>query len=345
MQKLKYLAIFLLPATVGFSFMSEGWWTFVPAIVFFYLVPFIELMLPEDASNPDLEGRNQLAKDRFYDVLLYCMVPVQYGFLFWYLSIIGNANSYLDQFGQTLGMGMMCGIIGINVGHELGHRSSRFERLLGELLLLTSLENHFIPYHNRGHHMNVATHKDPATARKNEWLYQFWFRSQIGSYFQAWKIEMQRMIISGYQKLNWRNKMVQYVFFQLIFILSIYMLFDLFVLTQFLKVALIGILLLETVNYIEHYGLLRKQRDNGTYERVRRSHSWNSNHLIGRAVLFELSRHSDHHYKPDRPYQLLESHDESPTMPTGYPGMMLLAFLPPLYFRVMNKRLMQLQEI
>jgi alkane 1-monooxygenase len=132
--------------------------------------------------------------------------------------------------------------------------------------------------------------------------------------------------------------MVVYTFAQLSVCLIIYLIFGLKGLLYFLIVATLGILLLETVNYIEHYGLLRKKRENGTYERVRRIHSWNSNHIVGRVLLFELSRHSDHHYKPDRPYQILESHDESPIMPTGYPGMMVLALIPPLFFIVMNKR-------
>jgi alkane 1-monooxygenase len=220
-----------------------------------------------------------------------------------------------------------------------------FERFLGEVLLLTSLENHFLPYHNRGHHYQVATPQDPATARRNEWLFAFWFRSQIGSYFQAWKIEKERMKIQKQPIFSLKNKMIQYTLVHLALFLFIYLAFSGFVLLQFIKVAIIGILLLETVNYIEHYGLLRKKRENGTYERVKRIHSWNSNHVLGRSVLFELTRHSDHHYKADRPYQLLESHEESPTMPTGYPGMMLLAFFPPLFFKVMNNRIEQHTEL
>jgi alkane 1-monooxygenase len=204
---------------------------------------------------------------------------------------------------------------------------------------LTSLENHFLPYHNRGHHTNVATPSDPATARRNEPVFVFWFRSHFGSYAQAWQIECQRMSIMGKWKFSLFNRMVNYTMAQIAVLLSIYFFFGLFAMLGFFAAAVFGILLLETVNYIEHYGLLRKQRENGTYESVKRIHSWNSNHVIGRVVLFELSRHSDHHFKADRPYQLLENHDESPVMPTGYPGMMLLSLFPPLFFQVMNKRI------
>jgi alkane 1-monooxygenase len=135
-----------------------------------------------------------------------------------------------------------------------------------------------------------------------------------------------------------QNKMILYTLAHVLFLAAIYSIFGWMTLLYFLFAALIGILLLETVNYIEHYGLYRQQRDNGTFETVKRKHSWNSNHVIGRVVLFELSRHSDHHFKADRPYQLLETSDDSPVMPTGYPGMMLLTFIPPLFFKVMNKR-------
>ena len=266
------------------------------------------------------------------------MLPVQFGFLVYFMFNIQETQSTSDLIGRISSMGLMCGVLGINIGHELGHRSNRFERCIGELLLLSSLENHFLPYHNRGHHTNVGTKSDPATARRDEWLFVFWFRSQIGSYIQAWQIEITRMKIMKKHAYSLENKMIQYTLLHSLFLGSIYAYFGLTVLIYFLFAALVGILLLETVNYIEHYGLYRQQRENGNYEQVKRKHSWNSNHVIGRAVLFELSRHSDHHFKADRPYQLVETSDDSPVMPTGYPGMMVLAFIPPLFFKVMNHR-------
>lgn len=339
MKKLKYLSIFTLPLTVAISFSFEGIWAFLPVIVFFGLVPLIELCTTPDLTNLPLNEKKLAATDPFYDALLYVMVFIQYVFLAWFLFLCSAETVNLDYIGRVTSMGCMCGIIGINIGHELGHRNERWHRFMGDLLMFTSLENHFTPYHNSGHHYNVATPKDPATARRNEPVFVFWVRSQVGSYFQAWSIEIRRLRIIGKTPFHWRNKMLQYTFFHVAFIASIYLILGGFVLYSFLLVAAFGILLLETVNYIEHYGLIRTRRENGTYERVKRIHSWNSNHVVGRVVLFELTRHSDHHYKPDRPYQLLESHKESPIMPTGYPGMMLLALVPPLFFRVMNKRI------
>lgn len=345
MKKLKYVTIFLLPATVAISFLTDGMLTFLPLFVFFVGIPILELVFPVDARNLEQNERALAEKDGFYDFLLFIQVPIQIGFLFWYLSVIPNVESTSSIVGKTLAMGIMSGIIGINLGHELGHRNERFPHLMGEILLLTSLENHFIPYHNRGHHNDVATPKDPATARLNEPLYLFWFRSHFGSYFAAWRNEFQRMQIIKKPKFSIQNKMVVYTLASLILCGSIYWFFGLVSLLYFLITATIGILLLETVNYIEHYGLLRKQREDGTYERVRRTHSWNSDHIIGRVVLFELSRHSDHHYKPDKHYQLLDSHEESPQMPTGYPGMMLLALIPPLFFNVMKPHVSRVREL
>ena len=336
-RKLKYLTIFLLPATVGVGFVFKGWLTFLPLVTFFVLVPALELLLPIDDANLEGEVRDEAENDPFYDWLLYLMLPIQFGYLYWFL--ISDFGHTYEHLGALFSMGLMCGVIGVNVGHELGHRSNRWERLVGELLLLSSLENHFLPYHNRGHHTNVGTPPDPATARRNEPLYIFWFRSHFGSYFQAWRIEWTRMGIMKRFRLGLSNLMVFYSLAQISLCTGIYFSLGPDALIDFLIVAGIGILLLETVNYIEHYGLMRKQRENGTFESVKRIHSWNANNVLGRVVLFELTRHSDHHFKADRPYQVLETHEGSPTMPTGYPGMMLLSLIPPLFFKVVNPRI------
>lgn len=338
MKKWKYLGIFVLPLSVTFCFLSEGFYTFFPLVFFFGVLPALELFLPVNRNNFDEEQREIAENDPYYSFLLYLQLPIQWGFLFWFLTFVGSETNTISLVGKTIGMGIMCGVIGINLGHELGHRTNRVEQFIGELLLLSSLENHFLPYHNRGHHTNVATPEDPATARKNEWLYWFWFRSQIGSYVQAWQIELQRMKIMQLSAFSLQNKMVVYSLMHFCLLSGIYLVFGGITLLFFVAAALFGIALLETVNYIEHYGLVRKKNENGNYERVRRWHSWNSDHVIGRAVLFELSRHSDHHYKADRHYQVLESHEESPQMPTGYPGMMVLSLFPPVFFSVMNSR-------
>jgi len=336
MKKLKYLLVFSVPATVYISFHTQGLTCYLPAFVFFGFVPFLELIIPKKWNQSAATEQQLHEGKRFYNLLLYLQVPIVWYFIYEFLSLPLTTTDPTTTWGQVTSMGIMCGIIGINLGHELGHRQHPLERLLGELLLLSSLENHFLPYHNRGHHTNVATPHDPATARKNEWLFVFWLRSHFGSYLQAWQIGRQRMRILKRNSWHYSNKMIQYSIAQLTLLASIYFTTSLSMLCYFAIAALIGILLLETVNYIEHYGLLRKQNEFGKYEVVKRHHSWNSNHLLGRAILFELSRHSEHHYKPDLHYQYLDSKAGAPTMPTGYPGMMLLSFIPPIFFRIMN---------
>lgn len=338
MKWLKYLSVFTLPLTVSIAFQSTGILSYLPVFVFFMLVPLVEIVLPQKWHSTKATEQELSANSWIYSALLYLLVIFQWGFIAYFLSVHPNSPDATTWWGRAISMGIMCGVIGINVGHELGHRSNKWEQLSGELLLLSSLENHFLPYHNRGHHTNVGTHQDPATARKNELIFVFWFRSQIGSYIQAWQIEKARMQILHKPFLSFSNKMLVYTLIHIALLTLIYIWFGQLALVSFITAAAIGILLLETVNYIEHYGLERKLNENGRYETVKRKHSWNSNHLLGRVILFELSRHSEHHYKADKPYQLLHSDPTAPTMPTGYPGMMLLSFVPPLFFKIMNWR-------
>ena len=342
MKKYKYLNIFVLPIAAWIAFANVGFWAYLPVFLFFLLVPLLELFFKPNHTNfKDLE-KEFAKKDPFYTWLLYLTVPIQIASLVFFLFVIAQTpTGSMEFYGRILSMGMLCGVMGINVGHELGHRSNKLAKTLGEIALLSSLETHFIPYHNSGHHFNVATPNDPATARKNEWVYTFWFRSQVGSYFQAWQIEAKRLRKKQQNIWSFSNNMLRYTILQLGLLTSIYFVFDWVVLLAFIAAATVGILLLETVNYIEHYGLLRKLNDNGRYEKVQHHHSWNSDHIIGRIFLFELSRHSDHHYKASTHYQILESLPKSPQMPTGYPGMVLFALVPPLWIPFMNKRLLK----
>lgn len=340
MKRLKYLSILLLPITVYISFTSTGWMTFLPAIVFFGGVPALELLFKADAKNFNKEEEKLEKVNLIYSSILYLMIPIQFAFLgYFFIVIHDNGLSFVDISGRIFSMGLMCGVIGINVGHELGHRNNRIDEFLGELLLLTSLNTHFLPYHNGGHHYHVATPKDAATARKNEILYIFWFRSHFTSYIQAWQIENKRLSLNDKHWFHIQNRMIVYTICNILLLSLLYFFLGSYGLLCFLAAAMAGILLLETVNYIEHYGLLRKKNEHGRYEKVKRTHSWNSDHIIGKMLLFNLSRHSDHHYNGSKHYQLLKSLPESPQMPTGYPGMMLLSLFPPLWFVVMNKKI------
>jgi len=312
----------------------------MPIFFAFILIPLIELFLRPDNSNLDQESLHSEKKSKVYDWILYIAVPIQILMLISFLFVIELTPLMSVSFiGKVFSMGLLCGVLGINIGHELGHRSSRMEQFLGEILLLTSLNTHFLPYHNEGHHREVATPDDAATAKKDQWLYSFWISSHFKSYVKAWKIENNRMQRNGKSVFSLSNKMMVYSIANIAVLSLIYFLFDPKVLLAFVLAAIIGISLLGTVDYIEHYGLLRKLNASGRYERVQHKHSWNSDHQLGRLMLFNLSRHSDHHYKSSKKYQLLESLPESPQMPTGYPGMMMLATIPPLFFWVMNKKI------
>jgi alkane 1-monooxygenase len=345
MNKLKYLSVYILAFSAYISFTNVGFWTYLPLIFSFIFIPLLELFFKPNSTNFNTEAKKSLKKDRFFNFILYSTVPIQIGLLIYFLFIIQEKLTTFELIGRISSMGVLCGILGINVGHELGHRTNRFQQFLGELLLLTSLETHFLPYHNSGHHYNVATPNDPATARKGEIVFTFWFRSQIGSYIQAWKIETNSLKKKKINFFSFSNRMLIYSILQISLLIIIYLAFNIDTLSYFVFAAIFGILMLETVNYIEHYGLLRKQKENGKYERVQPYHSWNSNHIVGRSILFELSRHSDHHYKASKHYQLLDSLPNSPQMITGYPGMMLLALIPPLWFKIMHKQLANFKPI
>ncbi len=236
-------------------------------------------------------------------------------------------------------MGLMCGTYGINVGHELGHRRKKSERALAKISLLSSQYMHFFIEHNRGHHHRVSTEEDPASARYGETIFGFWLRSVTQSYLSAWYLERERLERSGIPFWTFHNEMLRFHLIQVAFCTALGLGFGWQSLAWYLPAAISGFLLLETVNYIEHYGLSRKKDEQGVYEKVRPHHSWNSDHVLGRLLLFELSRHSDHHFIAARKYQILRHHEESPQMPTGYPGMMVMALIPPIWFAVMHKRI------
>ncbi len=339
MKALKYLACYTTPLLVGFSMMSDGVYTFTAVVILFLIFPLFELFLKPSSVNLTKIEEEVALKDKTYDWILYLLVPMQYALLMYFLyDMKHNSYSTFTLFGKTISMGIACGVIGINAAHELGHRLTKSEQFLSKVLLLTSLYMHFFIEHNRGHHKYVSTDLDPASSKYGEALYAFWLRSIIGSYASAWRLEKERLSALKIAPFSMQNQMLRFQIIQLLFLSAIVLVFGSFALIQFMIAALIGILLLETVNYIEHYGLRRKMK-NGTYERTLPIHSWNSNHPIGRLVLLELSRHSDHHFIASRKYQVLRHHENSPQMPTGYPGMMLISLVPPLWFGLMHRKI------
>ncbi|MCZ2458653.1 MAG: alkane 1-monooxygenase [Chitinophagales bacterium] len=336
----KYLSPFIIYAGAFRAFTITGWQVWLPLAYAWVLVPLVELFLKPDTRNLS-EAEEELAKkDRTYDILLYMAVPLQYAALGLFLySMKYDEMSVFDITGRIYVMGLCCGIFGINAAHELGHRVNKYEQVMAKMLLLTTQYMHFFIEHNKGHHKRVATKEDPSSSRHNEWIYTFYFRSIIFGYLSAWNIANNEMRKKNRSVFSLRNEMIQFTFIQICFVIMIFLLVGWLVTLYYLAAAAIGILMLETVNYIEHYGLERKTLTDGKYERTMPEHSWNSDHVFGRLMLFELSRHSDHHYLASRKYQVLRHHENAPQMPTGYPGMMALSLIPPVWFAVMNKRI------
>ena len=339
MKDLKYLAAFSIPITAFIGLTFQGYWSYFTPVFSFVLIPVFELVLPQDTSNYSIETSQKRAKNILFDWLLYFNLPIVYGLLFYAITIVtSQALETYEFIGIILSVGMVLGTNGINVGHELGHRQATNERFLGKALLLPALYMHFYIEHNYGHHLHAATKEDPATARYNQNVYAFWFTSTIRQYVNAWKI--QKKLLKNINKMFWslKNDMFWFSIIQTLYLILVLIVFGKIGLLFVISAAITGFLLLETVNYIEHYGLLRGKTKSGRYERVKEIHSWNSNHVVGRIILYELTRHSDHHFKSSKKYQVLECHDESPQMPFGYPTSMVLALIPPLWFNIMNKR-------
>lgn len=339
-KSFKYLTPFVLYLFALIAFKETGVACWYTLLYTFFVIPFLELFIKADEKNLDEVEEALAKKNRGYDFVLYAAVVLQYYSLWVFFNAVQEANiSNWDLAGRIVSMGLLCGAFGINVAHELGHRVNKFEQFLAKMLLLTSMYMHFFIEHNKGHHKHVATASDPSTAKYNQSVYAFWPQTLMGTYLSAWKIAKEELEKKGKSWFSINNEMLLFQLIQVAFVLGIYLVFGLSVTLFFLIAALLGVLLLETVNYIEHYGLTRNETENHQFERVQPHHSWNSNHIIGRLMLFELSRHSDHHYLASRKYQVLRSFDNAPQMPTGYPGMILLSLAPPIWFKVMNNQM------
>ncbi|MFD2822534.1 alkane 1-monooxygenase [Lacinutrix iliipiscaria] len=339
MKDLKYLAAFSIPLMACIGLYYKGVFSFLVPVYAFVLLPILELVFPLDTKNLEKEDVENKLKNKLFDWLLYLNVPIVFSLLYFTLRLVSTTvlENY-EVIGFTISIGIVLAINGINVAHELGHRQSTNERFLGKALLLPSLYMHFYIEHNFGHHLHAATPEDPATARYNQSVYSFWLTSVYRQYFKSWKIQKTLLKNNNKSFFSIKNDMLWYSLFQIAYLTIVYLYFGTTGLVFALVAGIIGFILLETVNYIEHYGLLRLKTKSGRYERVREIHSWNSNHIIGRLVLYELTRHSDHHYKSSKKYQVLDCHEESPQMPYGYPTSMLISLCPPLWFKIMNKR-------
>ena len=274
----------------------------------------------------------------WFSAFLYTYALLQIALIVWTLTVVAAKPSIDAALWFGVSIGFISGGFGITIAHELGHRPGRFDRFVSQVLLVTVCYGHFYVEHNRGHHARVGTPNDPASARLGESFYAFYLRTVIGSFAHAWHLEAMRLKAKGESAWSPANRNVVYVAAQLALCAIAFGLAGPEGALFFLFQSVVAFTLLELVNYVEHYGLTRQRNADGRYEAVQPHHSWNSDTWFGNAILINLQRHSDHHADSSRPYEALRSIDSAPQLPTGYAGMILLALLPPLWFRVMDWR-------
>ena len=340
-KDVKYLVAYTLPLSAYIAVYFGGRWSFLAFIVAFVIIPLLEILLPTRPENHPADEEMSRSARRFFDFLLYLNLPIVLGLcvLLAYRISNGGLEAY-EIFGMVLSTGIIVGTCGINVGHELGHRTSWFDQVIAQLLLTPALYTHFTVEHNYGHHKHVGTPADPATARFGEPVFAFWLRSMSGTLINAWRLQGNMLRQQGYSFFNLaRNHVLRGSLLQLIYLGTIWMFFGTTGFAVVFVAGVVGILLLESVNYIEHYGLMREKLPSGRFEPVTPRHSWNSDHQLGRIFLYELTRHSDHHFKSTRKYQVLRHLDESPQLPYGYPASIILALIPPLWMRLVHPTL------
>ncbi|MFN3601207.1 MAG: fatty acid desaturase [Dietzia sp.] len=339
-----------------FSWFSHaGWGTaavvawFVAPFVVFVFIPLLDMVVGVDGRNPPEEVIERLEADPFYRWCTYLYLPVQYAALV--VACYLWAADDLSFFGHEGGLGLaakigvawavgIAGGIGINTAHELGHKIQNSEKWLSKVALATTAYGHFYIEHNRGHHARVATPEDPASSRLGESFWAFLPRSVVGSLISAWELEKNRLERLGKSPWTLRNDNLNAWLMTVVLFAALTAAFGLEVLPWLILQAVYGFSLLEVVNYLEHYGLRRRKLDSGRYQRCRPEHSWNSDHLVTNIFLYHLQRHSDHHANPMRRYQVLRTTDDAPQLPAGYAALIVVAYFPPIWRRIMDHRVL-----
>jgi len=340
MTPYRFFIIYLLPLSVWVGYMLGGLYNFLTPLLVFGLIPLLDAVLGVNARNPSAVEEPVLARESSFRYVTWFCVPLQAAMVVWGAYVVTHEPmTFLELAGFVLSVGISSGAMGINVSHELVHRiDNRLEPLLGRIMLATVGYMHWAPEHVKGHHRNVATPADPATARLGQSVYAFWPQTVAGAWKSAWEIETGFLKRKGKRVWGPANPLLGYAAAEIALAAALGWAFGLGAVAFFLAQAFIAVSLLEVVNYLEHYGMERKRLEDGRYEKVTPQHSWNSSHWVTNYFLFNLQRHSDHHASPQRRYQLLRHFGESPQLPSGYAGMVVLALIPPLWRKVMDPR-------
>ncbi len=348
LRKIGFFTAFIIPAFVIIGYYLGGWWNYLAIVQVFFILPLIDHWVGTDTTNVPESKVKLISNEFYYRFVTYLWTYFQVAFLLWgcYVVAFGTMTTWTEWIGYTLGFALVTGGIGITVAHELGHKKEAIEKFYSKILLMTVCYMHFYIEHNKGHHVQVATPADPATALKNETFYAFWVKSVFKGYAHAWHIENERLRRKGKSALSLSNNMIWFTVLPIALGFALTFAFSWTpgvvtwsVAAFFFAQSFLAFTLLELVNYVEHYGIQRKEVEPGRFERVTPIHSWNASHLISNFFLFQLQRHSDHHANAIKRYQVLNHYDESPQLPAGYPTMIIIALLPPLWFKMMNTRL------
>jgi len=317
------------------------WWCMLlaPLIIHVWL-PLLDRVFGEDFSNPPESAVAQLDGDVFYRVLVWAYVPVQVmGTVLGAWMAVSQPLPWMGYVALVFTVGAINGV-GIGTAHELGHKKESLDRWLSKIALAPSVYGHFFVEHNRGHHKRVATPEDPASARLGESFWAFLPRSVAGSWQSAWALEQERLNKQGMNVWHPQNHNLQAWGMTLLLFGALVAWLGWVVLPFLLLQAVYAASMLEVVNYVEHYGLMRQKDASGRYVRCEPEHSWNSNHLVGNLLLYQLQRHSDHHAHPSRRYQALRHFETAPQLPAGYATMITVAYWPRLWFAWMDPRVM-----
>jgi len=306
----------------------------------FVVFPLIDTRVGLDTRNPPPALETVLAVAPGYRLLALAALPAHALLLLWggpaFVALA--SESVVAAAGLGLSVGIVGGAIGITYAHELIHKPTPLERNAGGVLLALVAYGGFKVEHVFGHHVDVATPRDTSTARLGQSAYAFLLRAMVVNPLRAWQLAGERLRARGLPPWHWRNEMYLWHGLTLLLATAMWAWLGIAGLVFFVMQALVAITLLELVNYIEHYGLLRGRRPDGSYERVTPRHSWNDSHRLSNLVLLNLQRHSDHHAHAARRYQILRHHDDAPQLPTGYASLVLLALVPPLWRRLMDPR-------
>ncbi|MDQ2750457.1 MAG: alkane 1-monooxygenase [Actinomycetota bacterium] len=324
---------------VNLTGLGLFWW--MGPLWLYVLIPILDVAFGTDPSNPPDNVVAWLERDRYYRWVTYLFLPLQLVAIFvgcWLITYHGGLG-VLDKLGIAFTLGSMNGVA-INTAHELGHKKEHLERWFARIALAPTGYGHFFIEHNRGHHVRVATPEDPASSRLGETFWAFLPRTVIGSVGNSWRLERTRLRRMGKRPFSLRNDVLNAWAMTVVLWGVLLALFGAGIAPYLLIQAVFGFALLEAVNYIEHYGLLRQPLPTGRWERVDPRHSWNNNNITTNLFLYHLQRHSDHHANPTRRYQSLRHFEESPQLPAGYATMIVLAHFPPLWRRVMDQRVL-----